>query len=783
MTQTLAEASRSTDSADGSVVERLIPAAPSVSASLLLFAIGGLILILAVWGDLGEAQLAFYAAATAILAIAVFTLALRSIMRTPAELARLVFEQIGEHGGNIAFVTDQTGVVRHSNLKFKELPGSVSTPLAMRLERVSLDGEALLFRVLNSVRDVSRAQERSIAPDGTNWLISARPCARDFVIWWIVQIPNDTISTKDKCFETLNPALRVERATGTVARVNEAAHKLLGEIISLDALTGGSRAEHGEILRLPDKPRESYRVVRRSMDATHDELLLLPHDPNEVVPGGDFFEALPVALALVDTDGIISEFNDDFQKLLGARAKVGVALETLMEGLGRSVRERISDMARGRAHSRSEMARTMVDGQEVFLQLTLKRLRIDGTASILAVINDATELKSLEAQFVQSQKMQAVGQLAGGVAHDFNNLLTAINGHCELLLLRHHQGDADYSDLVQIRQNSNRAAALVGQLLAFSRKQTLLPKVLDLYNTFSELTLLLNRLLGERVSLRIDHDDNLRPVRVDERQIEQVIMNLVVNARDAMPDGGEVMIQTANVHFSTDSKRDNAVIPFGDYVQIDVRDTGVGIPQDKISKVFEPFFTTKKTGEGTGLGLSTVYGIIKQTGGFIFVESMVGRGTTFTILLPVHGEQAVKVPAESAPAVPEVPKDLTGHGVILLVEDETPVRSFAARALTLRGYTVIEAACAEEALDKLQDPDLHIDLFVSDVIMPGMDGPSWVKVARETRPGVGVVFVSGYAEDVFENGEISILNATFLPKPFTLSDLMETVKDQLAKSA
>jgi len=340
---------------------------------------------------------------------------------------------------------------------------------------------------------------------------------------------------------------------------------------------------------------------------------------------------------------------------------------------------------------------------------------------------------------VQSQKMQAVGQLAGGVAHDFNNLLTAINGHCDLILMRHETSDTDYGDLIQIRHNANRAASLVGQLLAFSRKQTLLPKVIDLYDTLSDLNHLLNRLLGEKVTLRIEHDDDLPSVRVDERQLEQVIMNLVVNARDAMPNGGEVLIQTKTAVFEQDQKMDRVVIPFGTYVQIDVTDTGVGIPEDKIRKIFEPFFTTKGVGEGTGLGLSTAYG--------------------------------------------EEPTDLTGRGVVLLVEDEVPVRSFAARALNIRGYTVIEAGSAEEALEILEDKDLHVDVFVSDVIMPGMDGPTWVRMAQKNRSDVRVVFVSGYAEDVFEGGQISVPNATFLPKPFSLNELTHTVKEQMEKEA
>ena len=422
------------------------------------------------------------------------------------------------------------------------------------------------------------------------------------------------------------------------------------------------------------------------------------------------------------------------------------------------------------------MARGTLAGQEIFLQVAFTRAVLDGTPSILAVFSDATELKTLEAQFVQSQKMQAVGQLAGGVAHDFNNLLTAINGHCDLLLMRHDVADVEHGDLMQIRQNANRAAALVRQLLAFSRKQTLRPTVINLQDTLSELTHLLNRLLTDKVTLRIEHAPDLAPVRVDERQLEQVIMNLVVNARDAMPRGGEVRIATRNVHLGRDLHRDRAVILRGDYVVIEVANSGHGIPEAQLNKIFEPFFTTKQVGEGTGLGLSTAYGIIKQTGGFIFADSPAGQGAIFTIYLPAYDK------VEAAPAAePEVrrPRDLTGRGLVLLVEDEDPVRSFAARALRLRGYTVVEAASGEEALDILKDGDLHIDIMLSDVIMPGLDGPAWVREARKARPDAKVIFMSGYAEDAFFGGDSGIPEAAFLPKPFTLNELTQRVKDQL----
>jgi two-component system cell cycle sensor histidine kinase/response regulator CckA len=371
---------------------------------------------------------------------------------------------------------------------------------------------------------------------------------------------------------------------------------------------------------------------------------------------------------------------------------------------------------------------------------------------------------------------------------------------------------------VQINQNANRAASLVGQLLAFSRKQTLEPHVVDLRDTMGELVHLLNRLVGEKIVLTINHDPALLPVRVDRRQLDQVIMNLVVNARDAMPDGGEIRIETRVIHLAEALRRDNAVVPQGKYVTIRVRDRGHGIPPEKLGRIFEPFFTTKEVGEGTGLGLSMAYGIVKQTGGFIFVDSVVGEGTTFTIYIPVYDVPSETVPApegvaplprkdahrsegavRSPPAATHppprhaeatqalrsptegavAPADGDGPGTILLVEDEAPVRAFASRALRLRGYTVLEAENGEAALRTLRSTDSRVDLFVTDVVMPGMDGPSLVREALRSHPDVKVVFVSGYSEEDIAELSGDIPNAVFLPKPFTLSDLAATVARQL----
>jgi two-component system cell cycle sensor histidine kinase/response regulator CckA len=372
--------------------------------------------------------------------------------------------------------------------------------------------------------------------------------------------------------------------------------------------------------------------------------------------------------------------------------------------------------------------------------------------------------------------MQAIGQLAGGIAHDFNNLLTAISGHCDLLLLRHDRTDSEYADLVQIHQNANRAASLVRQLLAFSRKQTLKPQRLDLQEVLSDLTHLLNRLVGEKICLRLNHAVDLGAIRADRRQLEQVVMNLVVNARDAMPEGGTIRIETEALTIAEDLRRDRASVPPGKYAVIRVIDTGCGIAADKLPHIFEPFFTTKRVGEGTGLGLSTAYGIVKQSGGYIFVDSEVGRGTVFRLYFPISTE--VAAPEVPEPVVRKIAPRVQG-GVVLLVEDEAPVRAFASRALRLRGFTVLEADCAEAALKALEDAQLEVDVFVTDVVMPGQDGPSWVREALKRRPNVRTIFVSGYAEDHLSATQAGIPNSVFLPKPFSLTDLTELVQRQI----
>ena len=502
-----------------------------------------------------------------------------------------------------------------------------------------------------------------------------------------------------------------------------------------------------------------------------------PESPPPAVPVD--FGDLPVALLELSPQGQVRSANAAAQVLLGPVAP-GVFLGDLLDGLGRPLTDWIAEVREGRDTGRGEVMHARAEGIERDVQVTLAAS--PETGRMVAVLTDASALKTLEAQFVQSQKMQAIGQLAGGIAHDFNNLLTAISGHCDLLMLRRDRTDPDYDDLHQISQNANRAAALVRQLLAFSRKQTLKPEIVNLRDVLSDLTHLLNRLVGERIVLTVTNDPSLRAIRADARQLEQVLMNLVVNARDAMPDGGQIAIQTENVRLGTGRQMERVSLPRGDYVRITVTDQGCGIPADTLAKIFDPFFTTKKPGEGTGLGLATAYGIVKQTGGHIFCDSTVGEGTTFTMYFPAQRAGTAR-PADRSQAEAVAlssPSPDERQRTILLVEDEAPVRAFASRALKLRGFQVIEADNGERALDILTDERITVDMFVTDVVMPGMDGPTWVRAALRDRPGTRIIFTSGYTEVTLSGSDSPIPNALFLPKPFSLGDLLASVENHLS---
>jgi len=489
----------------------------------------------------------------------------------------------------------------------------------------------------------------------------------------------------------------------------------------------------------------------------------------------DLFRDAPMGVAFADADGVIADANKAFAAFFGGAVLKGRRLSDLLDAADAgAVMARIAKAAAGSVGANAVELRTQGAGGNEKLGELFASPMPDGRAVLYLV--DVTEQKALETKFAQSQKMQAVGQLAGGVAHDFNNLLTVIIGNCEFLLMRHPAGDPSFKELNEVHQNALRAATLVGQLLAFSRKQTMQPKVLALNDVVGELAQMLRRLLREGIELKVEKDETLWPVHADEAQLSNALINLVVNARDAMPSGGTVSIRLANETVAAASTLGSAIMPPGDYVRLEVTDTGVGMSKEIQSKIFDPFFTTKPVGQGTGLGLATVYGIVKQSGGFIDVRSEVGKGTSFHIYLPRHAGAAAQAAETAAPA-----RDVTGQDTILLVEDEEAVRSFAARALRMRGYDVLEAGGGEEALEIVQS-GAEIHLIITDVVMPNMDGPAMVKHVKALKPDLPVIFMSGYAEEAFRRDE-GAGDIHFLPKPFGLKQLAAKVKDVLSGTA
>jgi two-component system cell cycle sensor histidine kinase/response regulator CckA len=514
-------------------------------------------------------------------------------------------------------------------------------------------------------------------------------------------------------------------------------------------------------------------------------IILLDEEPDKLAASGavtsiqSLLAKLPLGLALADRDGRFLFLNDAFCRAVDLQpgSKPVYPGDLVVREDKAAVADAVRRFAVGQQMT-GDIAVRLVNQPEEPVALTIAGVRGLGEATVLLSIKDSTEESRLKKQVAQATKMQAVGQLAGGVAHDFNNVLTGIIGHCDLMMMRHTPGDSDYDDIQQIKNNANRAASLTRQLLAFSRQQTLRPQVLQLPDVVSEISNLLKRLMGETVTLVVKHGRNLGPVRADPGQLEQVIVNLAVNARDAMARGGTLTIQTYAVSADDVRKIGSDILPVADYTALSVADTGTGIAPDVLPKIFEPFFTTKEVGRGTGLGLSTVYGIVKQSGGFIFADSKTGVGSTFVMYLPVH--EVAGVEQTGSVNTRDKPKELWGSGTVLLVEDEDMVRAVAARALARHGYEVLTAENGEVALDILKARK-DIDLLVSDVVMPVMDGPTLIRHARDLFPTIPVLFMSGYAEEQLRKS-ITIQNVGFLPKPFSVQQLAEAVRDALPRA-
>ncbi len=496
----------------------------------------------------------------------------------------------------------------------------------------------------------------------------------------------------------------------------------------------------------------------------------------------DFIQDAPVGVALVSADGILIEVNTAFAAVVGVdrhRLKERSVYSFFREQTIQDTRARLTSLEVGEV-SRAPIDVRFVSGNERTAHLFASRFHAGegGGVAFAIYLVDTTGQTALETQFAQSQKMQAVGQLAGGIAHDFNNLLTVIIGSADLLLKQHQRGDPSFADLYNIHNTGLRAASLVRQLLAFSRRQTLEPQVLNLTELVADWSITLRRLIGERVKLKVEHGRDLWPILADPNQLGNALINLSVNARDAMPHGGQLTIRTTNLSLVETRSFGPVLMSSGEYVTIEVQDTGTGIQKENLDKIFEPFFTTKSKGHGTGLGLASVYGIVKQTGGYIFPESEVGKGTLFRIYLPRHKP----LPGTEAPAMvvkPQPVRDPTGDSTILIAEDEDGVRDVVVRVLQMRGYNVLQACDGEEALEIIRNHKGPLDLLISDVVMPIMDGPALVKAAREIRPGLRAIFMSGYADDVLKTAGDRPSDFHFISKPFTNDGMALKVKEVL----
>lgn len=495
----------------------------------------------------------------------------------------------------------------------------------------------------------------------------------------------------------------------------------------------------------------------------------------------------PFGLVVLDADRQVRDTNTAFRRLIGSRPMAGKDfLDLFLE----------EDRDRLAAHLKTA-ADTPGDAPSV-PPLDLK-LRDEGDKVVTIYANrtvvpererhgilihaiDATERKRLETQFAQSQKMQAVGQLAGGIAHDFNNVLTAIIGFCDLLLQRHQPGDPSFADVMQIQQNANRAAGLTRQLLAFSRQQTIRSRLVDVTDTVAELANLLRRLLGENIELSLIHGRELWPVRGDRGQLEQIVINLAVNARDAMERGGKLIVQTDNFSSDRPYQMREELMPAGDYVMITVSDTGMGMSAEVLARIFEPFYTTKEVGQGTGLGLAMVYGSVSQMGGFVVAHSEgPGKGASFSLYLPRAKETDKDRAARDKGADEADLTDDTGGERVLLVEDEDAVRLFSARALRSKGYEVTEARTGEIALELLSDRSF--DLLITDMVMPKVDGATLIREARKAMPDLPVICISGYTRESVAKEVAELSRVSFLSKPFSLKQLSSRVRASLESAA
>ena len=723
-------------------------------------------------------------------------------------------------------VTDRAGRLVCANSRHQEWFGTATAPPRLALDAASVER---LDRAARAAWRDGEASVEGLEGGAGRWRAEVRRAGRgeDFLIWTLGSITRSdaaaaaaqaitgklgrilgdaglqaAVVAPDGTVVAANAAF-VQRATGDAA-VGVTGTPFVTHLRSdeQDRIYFAREGRKGPALRLVHLPLtdpDSGVPADPAKDPAAMILLESGVGEGESTAGIPQIEALlsrlPLGLAMCERDGRFLFANEAFLRAAGHEDRIAPPYPSdlvIREDKG-ALADAVRRYAQG-SPSAGDMAVRLRSAPEDPVTLSIAGVRGLGEGSVLLSLKDSSEETRLKRQIAQATKMQAVGQLAGGVAHDFNNVLTAIIGFCDLMLLRHTPGDSDYDDIQQIRANSNRAASLTRQLLAFSRQQTLRPQVLQLPDVVSDVSQMLKRLLGERIALAVDHDRDLGAVRADKTQLEQVIVNLAVNARDAMigaggklggEGAGTLKLHTRRVTAAQVRKMKSDVLPVADYTALIVSDTGSGIPPENLGKIFEPFFTTKELGKGTGLGLSTVYGIVKQSGGFIFAESELApsphSGTTFSIYLPVHEpDPARPEPAAASPAKP-APAKWSGGGHILLVEDEDTVRIVAERALVRAGFTVAPARDGEEGLERVQAGEAF-DLVVSDVVMPVMDGPAMAREIRKLVPALPFLFMSGYAEEQLRK-EIDLPNMHFLPKPFSVAQIGEAVEGVLRGGA
>src|SRR5271163_3778584 len=814
-------------------VDRIERTVNPVALAILLVCLAGA--LLAVWlapNAIGATLMTWMIVILAVCGAFGLLLYAFGMLQLPTRAARFdTTKAIADSNPDGVLVTDREARIVYANEAYRALSGAAAASDLRPIERLftgSPDVSESVYRLSQAAKSGGRASEDlrlSPPPSGQGevawYRIRVRPLegvARDGLMVWTVSDETRDHDRHETFFQDLQHAIDYldhapagffsAEPDGAIAHMNatlagwldyDLAQFGVGRLKIDDIVAGDGGAMLAMMSGAPGevttqqfdvdlKPRQGRVLPARIL---HKVAFSSDRAPGDIkgedlraaeVRFARIFNSTPVAIAAVDAAGAVLRPNAAFARLAQAarksdpargrlsifdlvaerdRAALGASIEAAAQGKGEIAPLDVSLEGAGAARS----ARLFVSAADP---------KTDEGASATIFALDTTEQSTLQENLVQSQKMQAIGQLAGGVAHDFNNVLTAIIGYSDLLLANHRPTDPSFQDIMQIKQNANRAAGLVRQLLAFSRRQTLRPQTLQLNDVLSELQMLLRRLVGEQIQLDVVYGRDLWQVKADLNQFEQVIVNLVVNARDAIRDGGKITLRTRNFPAPECGELKEVEVVPADYVLVEVEDTGHGIPPEVRTKIFEPFFTTKDVGKGTGLGLSMVYGIIKQTGGYVFCDSEPGAGATFRILLPRRLGDEVDEPVKKEAAKPAA--DLTGRGAILLVEDEEAVRAFASRALASRGYTVLEAETGLDALRVVEAASEPIDLIVSDVIMPEMDGPTMLTELRKRGLTAKVIFVSGYADDAFARNLPEGQDFVFLPKPFSLKQLIETVK-------